>query len=190
MDQRAAHGAARARQGTLLGGITFRNVLVKYDRARQRVGFGEAPCQRLGRDLAPPCDELGKILPPPVRHAAAVSYGMSPLKVAKCILHLATAQRSSAQRSSFCSVLQPVALGQCSFPLRSFCAALCRHRCWSGTAALPSLGHSALLLSDHLSVARMSRPCLPLRLRCTPRPPCPPFTRTRSSTRSAPWTGA
>ena len=26
--------------GTLLGGITFRNVLVRYDRANQRVGFG------------------------------------------------------------------------------------------------------------------------------------------------------
>ena len=26
--------------GTLLGGITFRNVLVRYDRANRRVGFG------------------------------------------------------------------------------------------------------------------------------------------------------
>lgn len=68
-------------QGTLLGGITFRNVLIKvlahvtvssavtktsravtqYDRRNQRVGFGYAACQRLGMDLAPPCDVMGTL---------------------------------------------------------------------------------------------------------------------------------
>lgn len=35
-------------QGTLLGGITFRNVLVQYDRRNARVGFGQAACGQLG----------------------------------------------------------------------------------------------------------------------------------------------
>ena len=30
--------------GTLLGGITFRNVLVRYDRANKQVGFGPGVC--------------------------------------------------------------------------------------------------------------------------------------------------
>lgn len=41
--------------GTLLGGITFRNVLVQYDRANGRVGFGPAQCKELGRRHRPPC---------------------------------------------------------------------------------------------------------------------------------------
>ncbi|KAK9808761.1 hypothetical protein WJX72_003142 [[Myrmecia] bisecta] len=34
--------------GTLLGGITFRDVLVQYDRRNQRAGFGQAQCQHIG----------------------------------------------------------------------------------------------------------------------------------------------
>ena len=41
--------------GTLLGGITFRNVLVQYDRANGRVGFGGAACKDLGHQHRPPC---------------------------------------------------------------------------------------------------------------------------------------
>ncbi|KAG7674709.1 putative Aspartic proteinase 39 [Nannochloris sp. 'desiccata'] len=41
--------------GTLLGGITFRNVLVQYDRQNERVGFGGAACKELGRKHRPPC---------------------------------------------------------------------------------------------------------------------------------------
>jgi hypothetical protein len=41
--------------GTLLGGITFRNVLVQYDRQNERVGFGRAACKELGRKHRPPC---------------------------------------------------------------------------------------------------------------------------------------
>ncbi|MEW5312356.1 MAG: hypothetical protein WDW38_003997 [Sanguina aurantia] len=36
--------------GTLIGGITVRNVLVQYDRRNQRVGFTEANCANLGSD--------------------------------------------------------------------------------------------------------------------------------------------
>lgn len=43
------------RAGTLLGGITFRNVLVRYDRGSRRVGFGPAPCKELGEMQRPPC---------------------------------------------------------------------------------------------------------------------------------------
>ncbi|PSC67812.1 acid protease [Micractinium conductrix] len=43
------------RNGTLLGGITFRNVLVRYDRANKQVGFGPAPCKELGEMQHPPC---------------------------------------------------------------------------------------------------------------------------------------
>lgn len=41
------------KSGTLLGGITFRNILVQYDRRNQRVGFGTAPCQMLGLGQMP-----------------------------------------------------------------------------------------------------------------------------------------
>jgi len=34
--------------GTLLGGISFRNILVQYDRRNRRVGFGPASCQEIG----------------------------------------------------------------------------------------------------------------------------------------------
>ena len=34
--------------GTLLGGISFRNILVQYDRRYRRVGFGMASCQEIG----------------------------------------------------------------------------------------------------------------------------------------------
>nr|BBK07876.1 aspartyl protease family protein [Coccomyxa sp. KJ] len=34
--------------GTLLGGISFRNILVQYDRRNRRVGFGAASCQEIG----------------------------------------------------------------------------------------------------------------------------------------------
>lgn len=47
------------RAGTLLGGITFRNVLVQYDRANSRVGFGPAPCKELGEMQRPPCSFFG-----------------------------------------------------------------------------------------------------------------------------------
>eukprot|EP00887_Chlorella_sp_A99_P005894 scaffold1.g5894.t1 len=43
------------RTGTLLGGITFRNVLVRYDRANRRVGFAPAACKALGQAQRPPC---------------------------------------------------------------------------------------------------------------------------------------
>ncbi|KAK9808090.1 hypothetical protein WJX73_004596 [Symbiochloris irregularis] len=39
--------------GTLLGGITFRNTLVQYDRRSGRVGFGAAPCQAIGLNHRP-----------------------------------------------------------------------------------------------------------------------------------------
>lgn len=41
--------------GVLLGGITFRNVLVQYDLAKKRVGFGEASCKELGLRYRPSC---------------------------------------------------------------------------------------------------------------------------------------
>ena len=41
--------------GVLLGGITFRNVLVQYDLEKKRVGFGEASCKELGLRYRPPC---------------------------------------------------------------------------------------------------------------------------------------
>ena len=39
--------------GTLLGGISFRNILVQYDRRNRRVGFGAASCQEIGARHAP-----------------------------------------------------------------------------------------------------------------------------------------
>ena len=39
--------------GTLLGGISFRNVLVQYDRRARRVGMGQAACQDIGAAHAP-----------------------------------------------------------------------------------------------------------------------------------------
>ena len=39
--------------GTLLGGISFRNVLVQYDRRNRRVGMGQAACQDIGAAHAP-----------------------------------------------------------------------------------------------------------------------------------------
>ena len=44
--------------GTLLGGITFRDVLVRYDRGARRVGFGHAACRALGQQQRPPCPAL------------------------------------------------------------------------------------------------------------------------------------
>jgi hypothetical protein len=41
--------------GTLLGGITFRDVMVHYDRAGRRVGLGRAACRALGAAARPPC---------------------------------------------------------------------------------------------------------------------------------------
>ena len=41
--------------GTLLGGITFRNILVNYDRRNRRIGFGQASCKDLGLKYRPPC---------------------------------------------------------------------------------------------------------------------------------------
>eukprot|EP00890_Picochlorum_soloecismus_P005382 jgi/Picsp_1/5845/NSC_03204-R1_pepsin-type aspartyl protease len=41
--------------GTLLGGITFRNILVNYDRRNRRIGFGQASCKELGLKHRPPC---------------------------------------------------------------------------------------------------------------------------------------
>jgi len=41
--------------GTLLGGITFRNILVNYDRRNRRIGFGQASCKELGLKYRPPC---------------------------------------------------------------------------------------------------------------------------------------
>lgn len=41
--------------GTLLGGITFRNVLVQYDVERNRIGFGKASCKELGLKYRAPC---------------------------------------------------------------------------------------------------------------------------------------
>ncbi|KAL3138709.1 hypothetical protein ABBQ32_006464 [Trebouxia sp. C0010 RCD-2024] len=44
--------------GTLIGGITFRDTLVQYDRRNNRVGFGPAPCQHIGTGelVLDPCD--------------------------------------------------------------------------------------------------------------------------------------
>lgn len=44
--------------GTLLGGITFRDTLIQYDRRNNRVGFGAAPCQEIGTGelVLDPCD--------------------------------------------------------------------------------------------------------------------------------------
>ena len=50
--------ALAALVGTLLGGITFRNVLVRYDRAARRVGFSHATCRDLGQAQRPPCPLL------------------------------------------------------------------------------------------------------------------------------------
>lgn len=47
--------------GILLGGITFRNVLVQYDIGRNRVGFGKASCKELGLKYRPPCSHFSKI---------------------------------------------------------------------------------------------------------------------------------
>lgn len=44
--------------GILLGGITFRNVLVQYDVARNRIGFGKASCKELGIKYRPPCSHF------------------------------------------------------------------------------------------------------------------------------------
>lgn len=44
--------------GTLLGGITFRNILVQYDRKNKRIGFGEAKCKQLGQQFRPPCSNF------------------------------------------------------------------------------------------------------------------------------------
>lgn len=44
--------------GTLLGGITFRDVLVRYDRGSRRVGFAHAACRELGQQQRPPCAQL------------------------------------------------------------------------------------------------------------------------------------
>lgn len=53
--------------GTLLGGITFRNVLVRYDRGARRVGFGHAACKTLGQEQRPPCSALEREGIPAVR---------------------------------------------------------------------------------------------------------------------------
>ena len=45
-------------EGFLLGGITFRNVLVTYDLENKRIGFGEASCRELGLKYRPPCSHL------------------------------------------------------------------------------------------------------------------------------------
>jgi len=47
--------------GILLGGITFRNVLVQYDVARNRVGFGKASCKELGLKHRPPCSHFSQL---------------------------------------------------------------------------------------------------------------------------------
>ena len=47
------------KSGTLLGGITFRNILVQYDRKNRRIGFGSAQCKELGRKYRPPCSVFG-----------------------------------------------------------------------------------------------------------------------------------
>jgi len=44
--------------GTLLGGITFRNVLVVYDREEGRVGFAETECLKLGKMMRPMCSAI------------------------------------------------------------------------------------------------------------------------------------
>lgn len=44
--------------GTLLGGITFRNVLVVYDREEGRVGFAETECVKLGQMMRPMCSVI------------------------------------------------------------------------------------------------------------------------------------
>ncbi|BDA43922.1 Aspartic proteinase Asp1 [Coccomyxa sp. Obi] len=52
--------------GTLLGGISFRNILVQYDRRNRRVGFGAASCQEIGLRHAacpPGTHEEGSSLP-------------------------------------------------------------------------------------------------------------------------------
>jgi len=36
--------------GTLIGGLAVRNMMVQYDVVRQRVGFAEADCQQIGKD--------------------------------------------------------------------------------------------------------------------------------------------
>lgn len=47
--------------GILLGGITFRNVLVQYDVARNRIGFGKASCRELGLKYRPPCSHFSHL---------------------------------------------------------------------------------------------------------------------------------
>jgi len=44
--------------GTLLGGITFRNVLVVYDKEEGRVGFAETECVKLGEMMRPMCSAV------------------------------------------------------------------------------------------------------------------------------------
>jgi len=41
--------------GILLGGITFRNILVQYDLVNKRIGFGHASCKDLSAKYRPPC---------------------------------------------------------------------------------------------------------------------------------------
>ena len=41
--------------GILLGGITFRNILVQYDVVNKRIGFGHASCKDLSAKYRPPC---------------------------------------------------------------------------------------------------------------------------------------
>lgn len=58
------------KSGTLLGGVTFRNIMVQYDRRNRRVGFGRAACKDIGRRYRPPCsafvsndnDELSAVM--------------------------------------------------------------------------------------------------------------------------------
>lgn len=47
--------------GTLLGGITFRNVLVNYDRRNKRIGFGHASCRELGLRYRPSCRAFAEV---------------------------------------------------------------------------------------------------------------------------------
>lgn len=47
--------------GILLGGITFRNVLVQYDVAKNRVGFGKASCKELGLKHRAPCSYFSSL---------------------------------------------------------------------------------------------------------------------------------
>ena len=65
--------ATPACAGTLLGGITFRDVLVQYDRGNGRVGFAPAECKALGLDQRPPCS---------VFQAAGDSSGLTALQAA------------------------------------------------------------------------------------------------------------